>query len=222
MVHRLAGTGVDRAHDRDRPPGRVRPRPVSVPRAEPRERARRRPVRSSDGRRRARVPRDPAGRGRTRMGADPRGARVLQRRGRRADRRHVLGEPRSRSVRSRGDARCVAVRAVPRDHGAAPRSRARSRSRDRLPLLVHVVRDRPDPRWAAVRDARNRDLQPGDPPVRPASGRRPLARPARVRRRRRLRRDPARAPAHGDRSGCVRSARPCVGPGRRATSSSSR
>ena len=50
---------------------------------------------------------------------------------------------------------------------------------DRVPLLLHVVRRRPDPRRPRLRDARGRDLQPGRPALRPAGRRDPLARAAR-------------------------------------------
>ena len=43
----------------------------------------------------------------------------------------------------------------------AARPRARVGRVDRLPLLLHVVRGDPHPRRAALRDSRDRDLQPG-------------------------------------------------------------
>ena len=58
------------------------------------------------------------------MGADPRRARVLQRRGGRADRRDVLGEPRP-EVGEAAATLGATARASPRDHGAAARTRAR-------------------------------------------------------------------------------------------------
>ena len=108
LVHGVAGACVDDADDRRRAPRRVRPRPLPVSRAQPRQRARRRAVRAADRCRRARLPRDPPRRHRARLGADPDRARVLQRRRGRADRRDVLGEPRSAGRRGRGDARRIA------------------------------------------------------------------------------------------------------------------
>ena len=53
---------------------------------------------------------------------------------------------------------------------------------DRLPLLLHVVRDRADSRRPGLFDHRGRDLQPGGPHLRPARGRDPLLRPVDLRR----------------------------------------
>ena len=121
----------------------------------------------------------------SRDGADPRRARLLQRRCRRARRRDVLGESRPAPVRGGGDARREPVAALSRDHSAAALAGAGGGGGHRLPLLVHVVRHRPHPRRPAVRHARGRDLRPGGADVRPARGRRPVARPARLRPRRR-------------------------------------
>ena len=96
------------------------------------------------------------------------------------------------SVRGGGDARGGAGGSVPRDHGAAARPGGRGGRGDRLPLLVHLVRHRPHPRRAALRDDRGGDLQPGRPALRPARRRRSLARSARLRRRGRMGRDAAR------------------------------
>ena len=146
------------------------------------ERARRRSVRAADGRRRARVPRDPAGRTRPRAGrrsssrtrsSTSRSSSASSARSGRASIRAIVG--------GRRDARRGPAAALPGDHVAAPRPLARGSGRDRLPLLVHVVRDRPHPRRAALRDARGGDLQPGRAPLRPARRGGPLARPARVR-----------------------------------------
>ena len=217
MVHRLAGARVDRADDSRRVPRGLRSRPLPIPRTQPGRRARRRPVRAPDGGRRARVRRDPPRRHRARMGADPDRARVLQRRGRRADRRHVLGEPRPAGRGGSRHAGRVSDRAIPGDHAAAARSRDGGCGGDRLPLLVHVVRDRADSRWPAVRDDRGGDLQPGGSPVRPAGRRRPLARAARVRRRGGVGRNAVGAETRRRPVRFGRSARPSAGYERRAT-----
>ncbi len=149
VVHGVAGARVDRAHDRGRAARGVRARSLPIQGPERGQRARRRPVRAADRRRRARVPRDPARRRRAGLGADPGRARVLQRRRRRADRRDVLGEPRPAPERGGSDARRVPSCAPPRGHRSAPRAGARLCGRHRLPVLVHVVRRRPDPRRAA-------------------------------------------------------------------------
>ena len=78
-------------------------------------------------------------------------------------------DPRVSARRRRRSAPAPGARCS-RGHAAAARARARRGGGDRLPLLVHVVRGRPDPRRAAVRDDRGRDLQPGGPAVRPARG----------------------------------------------------
>ncbi len=70
----------------------------------------------------------------------------------------VLGGPRPARLRSGGDARRGPVAAASRDHASAARARAGGGGRDRLPLLVHVVRDRPHPRRAGVLDSRDGDL----------------------------------------------------------------
>ena len=120
-----------------------------------------------------------------------------------------------RAERGGRDARRVAACAPPRGHAAAARAGARGGRRDRLPLLVHVVRRRPDPRRPAVRDARGRDLQPGRPALRPPSRGRPLARAARLRRGCRLGRDAARAAARRRHGQLRPSATRCARSGRR-------
>ena len=52
-------------------------------------------------------------------------------------------------------------------HAPAPRPGARVRGVDRVPLLLHVVRRDRRPRRAALRDARDGDLQPGGAALRP-------------------------------------------------------
>jgi hypothetical protein len=123
VVHALAGARVHSSHDRDRSARFLRARPLPLQGARSRRRARRRPVRIADRRRRARLPSDPAGAARAWLGAGPRCARVLQRRGRRADRRHVLVEPRPAGHRGSRHARRPTGRTVPGDHAAPSRSR---------------------------------------------------------------------------------------------------
>ena len=199
MVHRVAGAGLDRAHDRRRATRRVRARPLPVQGPERRERARRRALRTPDRRRRARLPRNPPGRRRARLGADPRRPRVLQRRRRRAHRRNVLGESRPAARRGGSNARRSAARALPHSHRPAPGAGAGGCGGDRLPLLVHFFRRRPHSRWPALRDDRGRDLQPGRPSVRPACGGRPFHRAAGVRRCCRVGRGAARTATRGGR-----------------------
>ena len=160
---------------------------------------------------------------RARVGADPRRARVLQRRRRRPDRRDVLGEPRPADRRGRRDARRVPLAARAREITLPLLAPALAAAAAIVFLFsLHVVRHRPHPRRAALRDGRGRDLQPGRPAVRPARRRRALARAARVRRRRRLGRDAARAATSRGtaRSRRERDAAPAAD-GRRAGSSSS-
>ena len=170
--------------------------------------ARHRPVRPPHRRRRAGVSRGASGRARARPARDPRRARVLQRRGRRPDRGDVLGRPRPARLRSRGDARRRPVAELPRGDAAAARARARRGGGARLPLHVHLVRHRPDPRRAELRDDRDRDLQPGGAALRPARRGRARARPAGLRGRRRAGRDPARGEAGGRRAGAAGGGRP--------------
>ena len=198
LVHGLAGGRVDGAHDRRRAAGVVRPRPLLLPRPQRGPGAGRRAVRPPHGRRRPGVPRRAAARPRARLGADSRRARLLQRRGRRPDRRDVLGEPRSAPVGGRRDPGGVAGAAPLGDHGSAPRTRPRRGRRDRVPLLVHVVRGRAHPRRPRLRDDRGRDLQRGGQALRPACRGRALARAARVRRAGRVGLAPPRVPARGE------------------------
>ena len=168
---------------------------------EPRQRARRRPVRAADRRRRARVPRDPA-----RTASSAAGRRSSSRTRSSTSPSSCASSGRSGRASTRACREAAATlgaapwRATPRDHAAAARARARGGGGDRLPLLVHVVRDRPHPRRPALRDDRGGDLQPGRPPLRPARGGRALARAARLRRRDRLGRDAARAAARRHRA----------------------
>ena len=221
VVHPVAGARVDRADDPRRVPRGLRPRPLPIPRTQPRRRARRRPVRAPDGGRGARVPRDPPRRHRARMGADPRSRTRSStspsscgssgRSGRTSIRACPRRRRRSAPARSPGSARSR----------AAARPRARRGRSDRLPLLVHVVRDRPHPRRPAVRDDRGGDLQPGRPPLRPARSRRPLDRAARVRRRGRVGRDAARAATGGAGPAARRAGHAPAGAHARARESSS-
>ena len=81
---------------------------------------------------------------------------------RRAHRRRRSGRTSTRAwTRRRATLGASPRGAPPRGDAAAARARARRRGRDRLPVHVHVVRRRPHPRRAPVRDARGRDLPPG-------------------------------------------------------------
>ena len=122
-------------------------------------------------------------RARARTGRDSHRARVLQRRGRRPHRRHVLGRARPQDVGGRRDARRRPAAAAPPRDASAARARALGRGRDRLPVLVHVLRGDRHPRRAALLDARGGDLQPGRALFDLHAAADPLARPARVRRR---------------------------------------
>ncbi len=91
-----------------------------------------------------------------------------------------------RALRSRCDARREPGSQPSRGDAPPPRSGTGVRGLDRVPVLVHVVRDRPHPRRPPVLDPRDGDLQPGRADVRPASGGSPRARAARLRRARSL------------------------------------
>ena len=167
MVHALAGGRLDGPDARRRAAARVGARPVLVPWTLARRGARPRAVRPAHRGRRDRVPRAAPGWGRADRLGDPPRARLLQRRGRRARRRRVLGRARPEAGRRRRDARRVAVPASPPRHRSPPRPRRRLRGVDRVPLLLHVVRRDRRPRRDPVRDARGRDLQPGSAALRP-------------------------------------------------------
>ena len=113
VVHALAGGRLDGADARRRAPARVGARTILVPRTLARRGARPRALRPADGGRRDRVPRAAPGRRRADRLGDPPRARLLQRRGRRARRRRVLGRARPEAGRRRRDARRVAAPASP-------------------------------------------------------------------------------------------------------------
>ncbi len=116
------------------------------------------------------------------MVRDPGRARLLQRRGSRTRRQHVLGESRPAHVGRSSDPGSRPRTQLPRDHAPAARSLTRRCRLDRLPLLLHVVRHRADSRRPGLFDDRGGDLQPGRPHLRPARCRDPLPRPADLRR----------------------------------------
>src|SRR5207244_12459296 len=135
-----------------------------------------RPVRAADGGSRLRVPRA-ARRGRAARVPRPRPvarrhparSRVLQLRGRGADRGWFVVAPRP-SPGGRGTrARRRTLADVPRGHIAGAPTGDGGRSGDRLPVTVHVLRREPDPRRAGVLDARDRDLPPDGAVPRPAA-----------------------------------------------------
>ena len=195
MVHALAGDGLDRSHAGRRAAARLGAVAVPVPGALGGRGARARAVRAPDGGRRDRVRRAAPGRRRALGLGDPAGPRLLQRRRRGARRRRLLGGPRSASV---GRAQRRSGRRPPTSapaDGAAARPRARVGRVDRLPLLLHVVRGDPHPRRAALRDSRDRDLQPGGASVRPPHGGGARPAPTGRGRRRRARLGEARAAA---------------------------
>ena len=140
-----------------------------------------RPVRPADDRGRRRVP----GPRCLRLGrGDPARARVLQLRGRGANRRWAVVSPRPAPGGGRAGPRREPVADVRQRHapGAPPRDH-RGRV-DRVPVLLHLVRGDPRTRRPALRHPRDRDLPPDRAAARPPGCRRPRRGPARGRARR--------------------------------------
>ena len=195
MVHLLAGDGLHRPHSPRRAPACLGARAILVQRALARGGPRARPVRPADDRRRDRVSRAPPGRGRTVGVGDPARPRLLQRRGRRARGRRVLGRSRRTALGRRGDARRRPCAATAAADGAAARAGAGVGRLDRVPLLLHLVRRDRRPRRNPPLHPRDGDLQPGGSVLRPAHGRCARPPPARRRRGGRDRLRDARAPS---------------------------
>ena len=152
--------------------------PLPVPRPRARARAGHRAVRAADGRRRHRVPRCSARRTARRLGLDQSVWAILL--------AHVFFnyavvvrtvgglwshlDPRpEEAARVLGASRWRAFREVTLP---ALRPGDRRGRRDRVPVLLHVVRRDPRARRPAVRDARDRDLPPDRAAPRPAARRR--------------------------------------------------
>ena len=154
----------------------------------------------------ARVPRS-----RPVAGRHPRRPRVLQLRGRGADRRWSVGAPRSAAGRRGARPRRRSLADIPLGDAAGAPTRDRGRRRDRVPVHVHVVRGDPDPRRAELLDARDRDLPPDGAVPRPAAGRRALDRAAGGGLRRAAGRGPRARPPRDWRCACAPARRRPVG-----------
>lgn len=205
----MAGARLHRSDAARRPAGRLRLRPLRLPGQERAAGRGHGAVRAADGPRRHGVPgarRPGRSHGRA-VGAaarhqclgDPPRARLLQLRRRRADRRRPLVPARPAPGGGRPGPRRVPLDGLA--HGDAARARARGvgGGPDGVPLHLHVLRRRADPRRDHVLHPGGRDLPADRAAARPADGRRPD--PGAVRGGRR---DPGRArpdrTATGDRA----------------------
>ncbi len=183
------GAGLHRAHPAHRTARRVRLRPVRLPRqAGPAGRGDR-AVRAADGRRRYGVP----GAGRTRRAArravgrtaghhrvgDPARARLLQLRRRRTHRRRPLVAARPAAGGGRADARRLAAEGLAAGDAARARARRGRRRADGVPVHLHVLRRRPDPRRTGLLHPGGGDLPADLADLRPVHGRRADADPVR-------------------------------------------